>query len=37
MHRRLKALGVVGIVFFTIKGLAWLALAGAGAVGIFGR
>lgn len=28
MNRLLKRFGLAGLIFFTVKGLAWLALAG---------
>lgn len=33
----LKRFGIAGLVFFTIKGLAWVALATAGAAGLLAR
>ena len=29
MNRLLKRFGLAGLIFFTVKGLAWLLLAGA--------
>lgn len=29
MNRLIKRFGLIGLIFFTLKGLAWLAVAGA--------
>ena len=36
MPRWIKRIGIVGLTFFLVKGLAWIALAGL-ACGIAGR
>ncbi len=35
MRSLVKRFGVVGLIVFSIKGLAWLAIAGLGAAGAF--
>ncbi len=37
MRNLLKRFGLIGLILFTVKGLAWVALASAGAVGLLGR
>ncbi len=37
MSRAIKRLGFAGLVFFTLKGIAWLAVFGIGAMGLIGK